>query len=86
MGDPTTFDFPASTTFRDQFNHSEKRRPTLPPLGRHSDEQEMLDYILFLEGENRQLRAALDIARTTSNVTRVKHLPETQHYEGLDHE
>jgi hypothetical protein len=31
-------------------------------MGRHSDEQELLDYVTHLETENRQLRLALDVA------------------------
>jgi hypothetical protein len=60
MRDDTIFDFPCSTTFRDAYR--EQRRPNLPACGRHSDEQEMLDYIHALEDENHRLRLALDLA------------------------
>ena len=62
MRDHTTFDFPASKVVRDHFH--DKRRPALPSIGRHSDEQDMIDYISLLESENSSVtRLVLDVAR-----------------------
>jgi hypothetical protein len=62
MKQPRRFDFPASLAFREGPN-KRKRRPLVPLIGRHSDEQELIDYVADLEAENHSLRLALDVAR-----------------------
>jgi len=86
MRNHTGFDFPCSTTFRSVLS-SAPRRPRVPSIGHHSDEQELIDYISVLEAENRDLRLALDVARLAGNLKPADGRsagPTSQVYEGLD--